>query len=76
MSTTIYTMGGGEFELSDDEKFNKVRKRLNDLAAGEHEDDPFTHFQFQDEQGGRISINPDKVIAIHSTLRTDQAEEE
>lgn len=84
MATTIYTMGGGEFELSDDEKYNKVRKRLNDLAnaANELDDDdgksgkdPFTKLQFFDEDGGRISLNPDKIIAIRSDLRTDKDDE-
>lgn len=71
MSTTIYTVGGGMFDLSDEENYNKVRRRLNEVAAGKHEDDPFTHLQFITEDDGRICLNPDKIIGLGSTLRTD-----
>lgn len=80
MSTTIH-LAGGDITLHESESFNKARHRLNraqklmeDYALGNvSADDDFEPYHIlsfrmdtDTEEGGRISVNVEKVIAISS----------
>jgi hypothetical protein len=80
MATTIH-MQGGSIDL--DENFNMVRQRLNqaqraleDYRNGTVADGtkfrPYHDLSFKTEEGGRISINPEKIIAVESDLPNDK----
>lgn len=63
-----------------DESFNKVRRRLNETAKakiafenGAGEDfDPYADLSFKTAEGGRISVNYEKVIGVGSDEAKDQ----
>jgi len=82
MATTLH-MQGGDIELN--ENFNKVRHRLNESAqlmldyknGNVGEDDKFQPFHllsFATGDGGRVSVNPEKVIAVSSDEAKDVGE--
>jgi hypothetical protein len=80
MTTFLMVQGIEPVELSDDESFNKARDRANkalrlktDLEEGNIDGetkgqkyDPMHKLSFKTADGGRISINPDKFIAVGS----------
>lgn len=78
MATEIHFQGGS---IDVDETFNFVRKRLND-GARQVEDyrngsiegknfEPFHALSFKTEGGGRICVNPEKVICVTSDEAKD-----
>lgn len=81
MATTLLVQGG---EIEVDETFNFVRARINKAlkrkadyeAEGEKDEkyEPVHDLSFKTEQGGRIGVNPDKVIGVMSDLPKDGAE--
>jgi hypothetical protein len=87
MATTLH-MQGGDIEV--DESFNLVRQRLNNAAKlvidyREQGNDalpngakfePFHTLSFKTVEGGRIAVNPDKVIAVSSDQAKDTGGEE
>lgn len=79
MATYLFVQGLDPIELSEDEKFNKVRKRGNDVlklkidyengAVEKYE--PLHALSFKTAEGGRISIQPDKFIGVGSDEAKD-----
>lgn len=80
MSTTIH-LAGADIQLHDSETFNKARHRLNraqklieDYKLGnvsaDEDFEPYHLLSFKmendTEEGGRISVNVEKVIGISS----------
>lgn len=83
--TTFLHLQGADIGLAEDESFNKARHRLNraqqqmiDYAEGnidgESKDQkfqPFHELSFKTDNGGRIAVNIDKVIAVSSDEEKD-----
>lgn len=87
--TTFLHMQGADIELAEDESFNKARHRLN-KAQRQLEDyrngnidgdsdgqkfDPYHQLSFGTAEGGRISVNVEKVIGITSDTAKDVGSE-
>lgn len=82
MATYLMVQGLDPVELAEDESFNKVRKRLNDAAELKIEKEngnveegkfqPFHLLSFKTGDGGRISVNHEKVIGVGSDTATDK----
>jgi hypothetical protein len=74
-------MQGGSIDLHEEENFNKVRKRCNDATRAKVDyengniDDksfqPFHDLSFKTDDGGRIAVNAEKVIAVVSDTEKD-----
>lgn len=85
MGVYISAQGMEPVELADDESFTKVRQRFNKAVAGKIEFenavmngtkpdgkyDPFHGLTFATAEGGRISLNVDKIIGIYSDTSKD-----
>lgn len=67
MATFLMVQGMEAVEL--DESFNKVRRRLDEVNP---EDKPFSKLSFKTAEGGRISVNFEKVIGVGSDEPKDQ----
>jgi capsule polysaccharide export protein KpsE/RkpR len=83
--TTFLHVQGADIQLAEDESFNKARHRLN-KAQRQLEDyrngnidgdsdgqkfDPYHQLSFKTSEGGRVSANVEKVIAITSDEEKD-----
>lgn len=85
MTTFLFCNGLDPVTLADEESFNKVRKRLTDAKKNviDYENgningvdkgqkfEPFHLVSFQTDAGGRISIDPLKIIGVGSTEPKD-----
>lgn len=84
MATEI-VMQGGSIELADEETFNKARSRVNDALKmkidfengnidGKTDGEKFQPMHllsFDTADGGRVSVNPEKIIAVLSDKPKD-----
>ena len=84
MTTFLHTQGA-DIELASDESFNKARHRMNtaqrqleDYRNGNIDGDsegqkfnPYHQLSFKTAEGGRVSVNVEKVIGISSDEAKD-----
>lgn len=80
MATTLLLQGG---EIDLDENFDKVKQRINQAITGTDRNGnkatdkararPLHTLSFKTEDGGRVAINPEKVIGVVSDLPKDTA---
>lgn len=85
MATLIFVQGLDPVELAEDESFNKARHRLNgalknkiDYENGtingtdaDQKFEPAHLLSFKTAEGGRITVNPEKIIGFGSDEEKD-----
>ena len=85
MTTYLFVQGLDPVALADDESFNKAKGRGNQALTGtngkgendnESKRKPMDKLNFKTQDGGRISINPEKFIGVGSDQLKDGAEAE
>jgi hypothetical protein len=84
MATFLIVQGMDNVEI--DENFDKVRHRINQAVTGADKSgeeldakkaaQPLHDLTFKTSDGGRIAVNPEKVIGVGSTAAKDAEDDD